>query len=48
MFMGSNSKSNKKKEAHFKAALKISLVLGAILRKTALHLMFQVKGGKCD
>lgn len=46
--MGYNSKSNKKKEAHLKAALKIRLVLGTILRKTALHLMFQVKGGKCD
>lgn len=44
MFMGCNSKSNKRKEAYFKAALKIGLVLGTILRKAAFHLMFQAKG----
>lgn len=43
MFMGCNSKSNKRKEMYFKAALKIRLVLGTILRKTAFHHMFQLK-----
>lgn len=44
MFMGCNSKSNKRKEAYLKTVLKIRLVLGTILRETAFHLMFQVKG----
>lgn len=43
MFMGCNGKPNKRKEAYFKAALKIRLVLGTALCKAALHLVFHME-----